>query len=61
MPHYIVEPKAPHEAEAVRIVDAKNQARALAHVVEDTLVVRLAETADIVAATKAGVEVEKAP
>lgn len=61
MPHYIVEPKGPHEPSAVRIVEAKNQARALAHVVEHTLVVRLAETTDIVSATKAGVEVEKAP
>jgi hypothetical protein len=61
MPHYVVEPKAEHEASAVRIVDAKNQARALAHVVEDTLTVRLAEPADFVSATKAGVEIEKAP
>lgn len=63
MPHYIVEPKTPQDPEAVptRIVEAKNQAGALAHVVEKTLVVRLAEIEDIVSATKAGVEIEKAP
>lgn len=61
MPHYIVEPKAEHDASAVRIVEAKNQARALAHVVENTLTVRIAEPADFVNATKAGVEIEKAP
>lgn len=61
MPHYVVEPKAEHEASALRIVDAKNQARALAHVVEDTLVVRIAEPQDFMKLARDGREIEKAP
>jgi hypothetical protein len=48
VPHYVIEPKKPDDATTMRIVEAKNQARALSHVVEDTLTVRLAEPAESV-------------
>jgi hypothetical protein len=60
MPHYVIEPKKPEDATKLRIVEAKNQARATSHVVEDTLTVRLAEPKDFVALTKAGSEIEQA-
>lgn len=69
MPHYVIEPKSKEPAEEGeqtapvllrRIVEAKNPAQALAHVVEDTLVVRLAKPADLVAHGKAGREIEQA-
>lgn len=63
MPHYVIKPKkngADESALKPRIVEAKNQARALAFVVEDTLEVVLAEPADFMALAKAGHEIEKA-
>jgi hypothetical protein len=62
MPHYTVESKknGDDSAPALRIVEAKNQARALSHVVEDTLTVRLAEPMDFVRLTRANGEIEKA-
>lgn len=66
MPHYVVEYKKAEFGESdkadppPRIVEAKNGAQALAHVVEDTLVVRLAKPADLLAHGKAGREIEKA-
>lgn len=43
-----------------RLVRAKNEARAIAHVVKDTISVDRASVDDIVRLTKAGVEVEQA-
>ncbi len=60
MPHYIIESTNPAAGLPPRIVDAKNQARALSHVVEATLRVRLAEPADFMALAKAGNEIESA-
>ena len=61
MPHYVIEPKQQTtDGPRLRIVDAKNQARALGHVVEDTLIVRLAEPGDFMNLAKAGSEIEKA-
>lgn len=60
MPHYCIESKNLGDATVLRVVEAKNQARALAHVVEDTLIVRLAEPRDFVSLTKAGGEIESA-
>lgn len=61
MPHYAIQSKKPDaDNSALRIVEAKNQARALSHVVEDTLTVRLAEPADFMALAKASGEIEKA-
>lgn len=58
MPHYCIESKKPDGTPALRVVEAKNQARALSHVVEDTLTVRLAEPKDYVALTRANGEIE---
>lgn len=61
MPHYTIQSKKPDAENAtLRVVEAKNQARALAHVVEDTLTVRLAEPRDFVALTRANGEIETA-
>jgi hypothetical protein len=61
MPHYVIEPSKPSEdGPRMRIVDAKNQARALSHVVEDTMTVRLAEPADFMALARASGEIETA-
>lgn len=63
MPHYIIKPRKNGSEEVAfqpRIVEAKNQARALAFVVEDTIEVALAEPADFMALAKAGHEIEKA-
>lgn len=63
MPHYLIKPKKNGSDEPAfepRIVEAKNSARALAYVVEDTIDVSLAEPADLVAHGKAGREIEKA-
>lgn len=64
MPFYVIKPKKNGTEEPPfqpRIVEAKNQARALAFVVDDTLTVDLAEPADYMALAKAGHEIEKAP
>jgi hypothetical protein len=58
MPHYVIESKKPETASAPRLVEAGNQAQALRHVVADVLSVRLAEPADFIKLTKAGVECE---
>jgi hypothetical protein len=58
MPHYVIEPKKPDTATGSRLVESSNQAQALRHVVADTLTVRLAEPADFIRLTKAGVECE---
>lgn len=66
MPDYLVrmETKAPAEdAEPVvteRLVRAPNQARAIAHVVNDTVTVAVAETEDVIRLAKAGVDLEVA-
>lgn len=43
-----------------RLVRAKNEARAIAHVINDTVAVDRASTDDVVRLTKAGVEIENA-
>ncbi len=48
------------EVEAQALVRAKNRAQALAHFTARNLVVNVAEHDDLIAATKAGVEVEDA-
>jgi len=63
MPHYVIKPKKNGTEEPPfqpRVVEAKNQAQALAFVVEDTLEVALAQPADFMALAKAGHEIEKA-
>ncbi len=69
MPHYCIEYK-PNEFREVgeeetpplpmRIVEAKNEARALAHVVEDTLIVRRAAPSDYMTLANAKGQIEKA-
>lgn len=61
MPHYkvTVQP-AKTEVSVTRIIDAKNQARAIAHVVGDTVVATLAEPSDFMNLAKAGGEIEQA-
>lgn len=67
MPTYIIEAKKKVAAEGgqpeaslalPRVVTSKNAAQALGHVVEDTLTVRLADPVDLIAAGKAGIEIE---
>lgn len=63
MPHYIIKPKKDGSEDLCfqpRIVEAKNQARALAFVVEDTIGISLAGPDDFMALAKAGHEIEKA-
>lgn len=66
MPDYlvvVVDKKAAEDQPTVRrerLIRAKNEARALAHVVKDTIVLQRATTDDIVRVAKAGVEVEVA-
>ena len=67
MPHYCIEYKTLANAEEgtepplpMRIVEAKNEPRALSHVVENTLTVRRAKPEDFMALAKAGREIEKA-
>jgi hypothetical protein len=61
LPHYTIT-VAPEKSDmrVTRIVEAKNQARAIAHVVGDSLIVSLAEPADFMALAKAGGEIETA-
>ncbi len=59
MPDYllIVSPrKDVHSIE--RLVRAKNEARAIAHVVKDTVTVERAKADDLIRLAKAGVEIE---
>lgn len=61
MPHYtITVTPAKSDLSVTRIVEAKNQARAVAHVVSDTVAVKLAEPGDFMALAKAGGEIEVA-
>lgn len=63
MPDYLITVTVPRVERTVvteRLVRAKNQARAIAHVVADTVVVNQASADDIVRLTKAGVEIETA-
>jgi len=61
MPHYrITVQPAKTDTAVTRIVDAKNQARAIAHVVADTVTCTLAEPADFMALAKAGGDIEMA-
>lgn len=48
------------EVEAQALIRAKNRAQALSHFTARNLVVNVAEQDDLIAATKAGVEVEDA-
>jgi hypothetical protein len=61
VPHYkiIVQP-AKTDVSVTRIVKAKNEARAVAHVVGDTIVTSLAGPDDFMALAKAGGEIEVA-
>ena len=62
MPHYqiTVTPAKTEATVVTRIVEAKNQARAIAFVVEDILSVKLAEPADFMALARAGGAIETA-
>ena len=63
MPHYFIHQKIEHggtPAEEKRLVEAKNAAAAIAHVVRSSIACRLASTQDVIDCTKAGIEVEKA-
>lgn len=61
MPHYrITVQPAKTDTAVTRIVDAKNQARAIAHVVSDTVVCALAEPYDFMALARAGGEIQTA-
>lgn len=66
MPDYIVKVIArAHDTTAIqhtaeRLIRAKNQARALAHVVKDTLEVKVATIDDAIRMSKEGVEIEVA-
>ncbi len=61
MPHYLINVQPAEETVPVtRIVEAKNQARAIAHVVADTVKVRLATPQDFMTFSKGGGEIETA-
>jgi len=61
VPHYCIESKPTDAAsQNLRIVEAKNAARALSHVVEDTLTIRPAQPKDYMALAKTGREIESA-
>jgi len=57
---YLVKTTKEAPGAATRLVRAPNAARALKHVTDKFLTVALAEADDLIAATKAGVEVEEA-
>lgn len=62
MPHYHINIQPALEERAItRIVEAKNQARAIAFVVEDTITVRVAKPEDFMTLAAAGGKIEKAP
>lgn len=42
-----------------RLIDAKNQAQAIAHAVSTSMKCGIASTSDLIECTKAGIEVEK--
>jgi hypothetical protein len=61
MPHYTITVRPSKEFEPVtRIIDAKNEARAIAFVVADTVSVKRSEPADFMALATAGGAIEKA-
>lgn len=65
MPDYLVQVQSKPTVDATptlveRLVRAKNQPTAIAHIVNDTITVKLAETEDIVRCAKAGVDLEHA-
>lgn len=61
MPHYLITvAPAKSDVSVTRIVEAKNQARAIAHVVSDTVSVKLAEPGDFMALARANGEIEVA-
>lgn len=61
MPHYLINVQPAQETVPVtRIVEAKNQARAIAHVVADTVRVRIATPQDYMTFSKGGGEIETA-
>lgn len=61
MPHYkITVQPAKTDVAVTRIIEAKNQARAVAFVVEDTVIATLAEPADFMNLAKAGGDIENA-
>lgn len=66
MPKYLVTIKNPVDASnslnpvRERLVDAPNEARALRHVVDDTIEIRIATVEDAMRLAPAGVAIEKA-
>ena len=63
MPDYLIKVTVPTQDLDVtkeRLVRAKNEARALAHVVKDTVTVERATTDEIIRLTQAGVPMEVA-
>ena len=63
MPDYLITVstgKQPDDSVTERLVRAKNEARALAHVVADTVKVERATMDDAIRLSKAGVELEQA-
>jgi hypothetical protein len=61
MPDYLVKVKPNKEdSETERLIRAKNQAAAVAHVVKDTVVCSKATNDDLMRLAKAGVDVEVA-
>lgn len=59
MPHYLINVHPKEETVPVtRIVEAKNQARAIAHVVADTVKVRIATPQDFMTFAKGGGMIE---
>lgn len=66
MPHYCIEYKPsdvaiddePRPLLPMRIVEAKNESQAIAHVVENTMTVRRALPKDFMALSRAGGEIE---
>jgi hypothetical protein len=59
MPDYCITISTKNET-AERLVRAKNEARAVAHIVKDTVKVERSQVDDVVRLTKAGVELEVA-
>ena len=47
-------------ATSERLVRAKNEARAIAHIVKDTVQIERASADDLIRLTKAGIEIEQA-
>lgn len=58
MPDYKITVSLDSDSKAERLVRAKNQAAAIAHVVKDSVQIDKASADEIIRLTKAGVEVE---